>query len=577
MKRFLIQYKELWNNETLHTLEILNTGSASGTVYLTGAEVPFEWEEDNDTNLLSFLRTKTGKISIVVGPNDDIDGLLPTSPISHRVELDGVWIGYIEPTVFSIPMYSDVYKLKLNVMSRMSASDNNNVSFGGWNRVYIQDIMDNIAFADYYILPSGYTYERWFSQLRINPYRSDNDFKFDAGESLYEKITAYELLKELCNFYCFNVHEIPYGTGTTAYLFTAFNHSGNYLVYDIEDPETPTEITASELDFYNTFTLAGDRNKKQMIRPLKKVTLVDGNEMSSEQGFPFELSKYTGAAFIGGKMTYFLKPMASQLSSQYLRQQPSDYVLNDMNVIMCGRSDDDEGDPEECIYMMSVGTNVLILSATFYGLQNPERFTIEFEDIPDNLASGSYTFRYSIRCGGKYWDDDNAEWSSTENIYSQSVDPNNNKLNSIGFYTDNDNDGSPVIINLYSSTVEYHTITCKIKNITCYTYKSHGIPDKYNQDLIGRKELIGPAGADTETEVSSIFGIINTVANNLGYMFDNQTAITVEVVRRDITAQDYMRKWTFGSDPLKYRLISVQDSQRDSTMELLFIGCQTIS
>ena len=107
MKRFILQFKELYNNQALHTVEILNTGSANGTVYLTGAKTPFEWEEDDSDDLLFFTRRKTGAISIVVTPDTDISGLLPTSPTSHRVELDGVWIGYIEPLTFNIPMYSD--------------------------------------------------------------------------------------------------------------------------------------------------------------------------------------------------------------------------------------------------------------------------------------------------------------------------------------------------------------------------------------------------------------------------------------------------------------------------------------
>ena len=89
MKRFIIQFKELYNNEALHSVEILNTGSASGTVYLTGAKTPFEWEEDDSDNLLEFPRRKTGTIAIVVTSDTDIDGLLPTSPTSHRVEVDG--------------------------------------------------------------------------------------------------------------------------------------------------------------------------------------------------------------------------------------------------------------------------------------------------------------------------------------------------------------------------------------------------------------------------------------------------------------------------------------------------------
>ena len=314
-----------------------------------------------------------------------------------------------------------------------------------------------------------------------------------------------------------------------------------------------------------------------MIRPQRKVILIDSGERNSESRFPFALSKYTGLGWIDGHRAYYLRPMASQLTSQYLRTQPSEYQPSGMNVVMCGRGKDGDGNPEECIYLDSVYPNTKILSARFYGLVSPGSFMIEFDEIPSNLAYGNYIFRYSIQCGSQFWDDENTEWSSTESIYSATIDSQNKKIFSVGgFSYDANNEGQPIIINLYATTVE-QSITCKITDIVVYDYALENIPDKYNQNLYGRKDLQGPVGADEETEVSSIFGITTTTNHSIDYMFDNQKAITVEVVRKEMTISDYIRKWTFDDDPLKYRLISVQDSMRDSTMEIMFIGCETIS
>ena len=56
-------------------------------------------------------------------------------------------------------------------------------------------------------------------------------------------------------------------------------------------------------------------------------------------------------------------------------------------------------------------------------------------------------------------------------------------------------------------------------------------------------------------------------------MFDVQQRIVVDVIRQDITYEDYIKLWTFDDDPLKYRLIGVEESTRDSVMTLMFIGC----
>ena len=574
MKRFILQFRELYNSQALHTVEILNTGSANGTVYLTGAKKPFEWQEDNSDNLLEFPRRKTGTISIVVTPDTDTSGLLPTSPTSHHVELDGVFIGYIEPLTFNMPMYSDIYALKLNVTSFIGASANTKVDeYWPFSLVKMFDLLRGMTTAEYIILPKNYDFEREYSALIINPYRTDNDFKFDINDELFELKTVYEMLQDFCNLYMLTMHEVTYNS-QTAYLFTGYTYEGDYTVYDTE-PQEVEDISVDDEDFYDIFTLIGNSNYREIIRPQRKITIKDSSPIIDEYKFLFQMSIYTGRSLINNELTYYLRPMAAQLTSDYLRTQPSQHIQNSMNVIMCGRSNGDK-EPGECIYLESVQPNTKIFQATFYGLINTGSFRIEFDDIPTNMPYGGYDFRYSIKCGSKYWDDVNQEWSSTENIYTETISPDEKVLTSFGWSYDADNDGQPVSIILYATTAQ-QTITCKIQDIVATSYKQEGLPDKYNPDNKKTVTLNGPSGAESETDLSCIFGYISQRVNELTYMFDIQQSITVEVQRRNITAEDYMRKWTFGDDPLKYRLISVEDSVRESLMTLVFIGCETIS
>ena len=570
MKRFIIQFKELFNNHALHTVEILNTGSANGTVYLTGADNPFDWQEDDSNNLLDFPRRKTGTIRIIVDANTDIEGLLPTSPTSHRVEFDGNWVGYLEPSVFNIPMYDDIFTLKLNVQSFIG------VMSGQYPMIYypntfasMTEVIEDIVMGDYAIMPDLDSFTDFrFSALLLNPYRTDSDFKISSAAECYERRTLYELLENFCNYYRMIVHEVVYN-GERCFLFVRYDYTGNYKMYDMAEQEwTALTITGADTeDFYDRFELASDDNSRKLIRPQKKITATSEYYRSDQQDFPFELSKYTGHTLVDGKKIYFLNPMAGQLLSDYLKTQPSQYIHNQPAVIMGGIENGDNAN--ERIIIPNVPDNTKMLTAVFSGMMFPGTFTVEFDECPDD----DYTFKYSIQCLNYYWDDENAEWSTTENKYDAVVNKNNKKFTTTGFYYDDRyTNGRPLKLNIYTTTYSSANYFI-ISNIKATGYVARGLPDKYNEDVENEKVYNGPSGAESETEISSIFGIPGTAP----YMFDTQHCIVVDVIKQNITYEDYIKLWTFDDDPLKYRLIGVEESTRDSVMTLMFIGCETIS
>ena len=567
MKRFILQFRELYNSQALHTVEILNTGSANGTVYLTGTKTPFEWEEDDSDNLLEFPRRKTGTISILVDSDTDISGLLPTSPTSHRVEFDGNWVGYLEPNVFNIPMYEDTFTLKLNVQSFIGVmSSQYPTVFYPTTFVSMESLLENVVMGDYFIIPDAEYDEYRVSALLVNPYSTDKDFKISSVAQCYNRRTLYELLEQICTKYLLIVHEVVYN-GERCFLFTRFTETGTYKVYDIEEQEWTTLTIAGDdtEDFYDRFELVSDDNSRKLIRPQKKITAVSEYYRADQQDFPFGLSKYTGYTSVDGKKTYFLNPMVGQLLSDYLKTQPSQYVHNQPAVIMGGIQDGD--DAKERIIIPGVPDNTKILTAVFSGMMFPGTFTVEFDEVPDN-----YTFKYSIQCLNYYWDDENAEWTTTEYKYDGNVGTEK-KFTTTGFYYDDSlTNGRPLKLNLYTTTQSYAN-NFIINNIKATGYVARGIPDKYNENVENEKVYNGPSGAESETEISSIFGI----PGNPSYMFDVQQRIVVDVIRQDITYEDYIKLWTFDDDPLKYRLIGVEESTRDSVMTLMFIGCETIS
>ena len=57
----------------------------TGVTALIGTADPFTFEEDDSDNLLDFVRTKTGYISVIEQNVGDLDDMMPTSKTSHFI------------------------------------------------------------------------------------------------------------------------------------------------------------------------------------------------------------------------------------------------------------------------------------------------------------------------------------------------------------------------------------------------------------------------------------------------------------------------------------------------------------
>ena len=77
----------------------------TGVTNLTGAATPFYYQEDTSNDLLNFVRTKTGYISVIEDNYGDLNSLYPNSATQHYVEAyygsKRVFTGYMQCTEYS--------------------------------------------------------------------------------------------------------------------------------------------------------------------------------------------------------------------------------------------------------------------------------------------------------------------------------------------------------------------------------------------------------------------------------------------------------------------------------------------
>lgn len=99
---------------------------------LTGTDNPFEYEEDNDTDLLHFVRFRTGYLRVVEQNFGDLNDLQPASLTSHYVvaKYDGaiVFTGYIQCQEFSNAWEAAPRVLEIPVISPLGLLESFNFS-----------------------------------------------------------------------------------------------------------------------------------------------------------------------------------------------------------------------------------------------------------------------------------------------------------------------------------------------------------------------------------------------------------------------------------------------------------------
>lgn len=288
-------------NNTQYVANIYVEGFSGDATTMTAAAKPFYTAEQNDHQWLTVpVRTQTGYLRVVC-EESEWRGLIPTSATSHYVELkkgnDIMWFGFIKPEAFTHSLYSGVDTYEFPIQCPLSVLDGMNlewdasqsinsfatllhrvISLSGvtFTNCYFPNNLENL-FDD--LLATSNTIQYYETAERLEAVLSGAATITDYY--LKPRVTALEILKDICQFWGWECHQ----WGTELY-FTAHDEHCGYRKIPFADLTTLTtsynmQLTAAGYIGVEDAVYMTAKHQVEMALPAREVTVkTDINETS---------------------------------------------------------------------------------------------------------------------------------------------------------------------------------------------------------------------------------------------------------------------------------------------------------
>lgn len=284
-------------SNTLYTVNIYDENHASAPVQLTGADNPFETQEDDTDDVFAPLRTQTGYLRIVDTGKDN-DGnpfnwreFIPTTDIDRPVTLTDeegtvLWMGFMQAQNFGSRLYEVPQEREFPLQCPLTVTSCTDVDITQKqirNFAYLlKKVVDSIPSV---CRPNQFLIQH--STTDMNPLLKRIDWQNFVTENndgdLEPRFNMYECLEEMCRFWGWTARIC----GTTLYLVSP-DYASNPSFIELTDTELTDMVggTASGTVSYG-FTPAGfgsdifasiDNDDYQMRGPNKAVVTADSGE-----------------------------------------------------------------------------------------------------------------------------------------------------------------------------------------------------------------------------------------------------------------------------------------------------------
>ena len=290
---YTLTFKSL-NNETC----IVNIDG--GGTALTGAADPITFEEDDDTNLLRVIRTKTGYLNLVETTDGELDALhaMHNTDMPIEVTKNGklIFFGYIQAQSFSDEQVSSPKVVQFPIASPLAVMGETYlqpIKVSGTSTLgkVMKEICTAMGYDNIVVPASLLTNDVNPMHVNINnrlasPYNPDYNF---GQNDVFTPISYYEFVEAFCNLYGLIAHEgSTWGTTDSKTLvFTRFDYSGDYKQMPVSTLNstsvTGTTITPQTLAFNNVFSIAGSDGIEDYVLPVGRIEINHGDEPEDEQ------------------------------------------------------------------------------------------------------------------------------------------------------------------------------------------------------------------------------------------------------------------------------------------------------
>ena len=443
----------------------------TGVTELMGADVPFEYEEDDSSDLLEFIRIKTGYLRVVESEFGSLNSLMPTSIQHHFVEAfygsERVFTGFMQCQEFDSPWVAAPRVLEFPVVSPLGLLEAINFSVPDTHElVTLGTLMHEVMCglnpsasstsehpnSDYaaVITPSlSNDYEPWnfiINSTVIVPFNPDfhhYDWYREYGDpTIYPKDlwmpeTYKFFIEGLCKCFGWMVHDTPDGI-----VFSKYDYVGDYYarltltgLLSFENTEF-SYIQLLSPSFNQYYSNADDNADMIMVRPVKEIILNTGDRDIAKKELTTKHS-VTGPSTILTRDTGWASVSLTQAGPDVDGTNIGKAIINTGgNVSYPGLfplayAKIDNGDRQYSIdeswvikYSESWAQNIYnpIISAKFFG--NPPRdfngytllkLKVEYGDSLQNMQTsgfGDISLWMVIRCGNLYYDITANTWRS---------------------------------------------------------------------------------------------------------------------------------------------------------------------
>ena len=335
-------YDEMTNDDTWSSVTELSVNNSDAPGY--PAADPFYFEEDDDENLLSPIRVKTGYITLIERTYGSLADMFPKTDMEHYVEViyggTLVFTGYIQAQSFDNDLAAPPREIKLPVVSPLGLLEGLKFTkpatpsvktVGSWLKEVVNGLFADISYViypDFTALTGGVMIIEKLHSLVLCPYNEQYSYNTETTE-LFNTSTYKKFIEALCSASGLIVHDVPHKL-----VFVKYDHMGDYKQYPVSSLATgANSTTAGSGSGNSSMSMASsmsDEGVESLVMPLSKITLEFDGDINPDKPFNLNHTKtysYRSVRTVGAA---FLDPKGTEFESGHLMR---DSNINSSNLL----------------------------------------------------------------------------------------------------------------------------------------------------------------------------------------------------------------------------------------------------
>lgn len=542
VKRWTVPFVSL--NGTSCRVDIYDDDWTGSVTTLTGAANPFEYEEDDDEDLLNgVIRYRTGYLRLIEQNHGDLDDLHPSVNTDRYIEfyygstLD--FNGFIQAQEFEQPWESGPRELEFPVISPLGLAVGTKFSYANYNPPrwisvwrLIKDSFDllNVGYTGYYfpqLLPNNPTQKStvttalWVNSLTICPFGNTYNKSGVSGDltGIYEEKTVEDALTAVCTTYGVILHDIP---GTP--IFQRVDWDGDYFIapFDLSGAQLQSQ---SITNMTTIADVASNENLESVVLPLSKIDItIDGSDTIPEMTFE-RCHGYNRGCDIADREFCSNLPNIQDIQGTFKNAVSigSNGLLGTSGFVLGAYGG--ESLSEMIMYQHNDGSSQKIASYTFYewwGQGMRLRFKFKYGDSIENLTNPDAFWGYDciavrIVHGDSFFKDSDSSWHAIGSTIEYTKEFNDgNEDCELEFLPQNGVTPSVLMVEFYIGQYNYSSWIHTISDVKLMTFSSAS--DAYlKKNVNPTKRVINGSQSNTEGSVTQGYDINVYNTNALRY------------------------------------------------------------